>query len=94
LIQFDANIFYKYLEIIMVTVMVIHQASGKPYEGERVSIGIDDGLFGAGGVTGDELSDKRGEAHFPDVDPCNGRIFVSGSTVYKGRIEGRTVVYI
>lgn len=76
----------------MVTVMVIHQSSGTPNEGERVAIGIDS--FFAGGFTKYELTDKKGEAHFPDVDPCNGKVFVNGSIAYKGKIEDRMVVYV
>lgn len=76
----------------MVTVMVIHQSSGTPNKGERVAIGIDS--FFSGGVTQDQLTDSRGEAHFADVEPCNGQIFVNGRTAYTGRIEGRVIVYI
>jgi hypothetical protein len=76
----------------MVTVMVVRTSSGKPAKGEYVSIGIDS--FFSGGVTKRELTDDRGEVHFPNVDPCNGEVYVGGRKVYKGRVEGRVVVYI
>jgi hypothetical protein len=74
----------------MVTVKLLYQDDGKPAKNEKVALGFD-GF--SRGVTGDEWTDDRGEAHF-DNDPGNGVVYHKGSTVYKGRIEGRVVVYI
>ena len=75
----------------MVTVKVIHRSSGKPVKGKKVAIGVDS--LTAGGVTSGEWTDSNGEAHF-DIKPCNGKVFVDGSTVHKGYLSGRVVVYI
>ncbi len=74
----------------MITVKVVWQSSRKPAEGKKVSIGFD-GL--TRGVASDEFTDRNGEAHF-DVKPGTGRIFVSGSTKFEGRIEGKVEVCI
>ncbi len=74
----------------MVTVKVIYRNNGKPAKDEKVALGFDSW---ARGVTQDVWSDEAGEAHF-DADPGDGDIFVNGSTVYKGDIRGRVIVYI
>jgi len=76
----------------MVTVQVFRQASGKPAKSEQVSMS-NDSLFG-GFVTPRQMTDANGEAHFPTFEPCQGTIYVNGKEVYKGRIEGRKIVYI
>jgi hypothetical protein len=57
----------------MVTVMVICKNSGNAGRGENVSVGTD-GFFG--GVTGWQSIDDRGEAHFPNVNPCNREVLM------------------
>ena len=74
----------------MITVQVFHKDSGKPANSIGVSVGFD-GIFR--GVTGKEFTDSSGNADF-DADPGRGKIYVHGKSVYEGRIEGRTVVYI
>jgi hypothetical protein len=74
----------------MITIKVVHKDSGKPAKGYKVSVGFD-GFFR--GVTDSKYTDDQGEVHF-DNDPGDGEVYVSGNTVYKGRIVGRTVVYI
>ncbi|OQY27988.1 MAG: hypothetical protein B6244_08570 [Candidatus Cloacimonetes bacterium 4572_55] len=74
----------------MVTIKVIYQSSGKPAQSKKVAIGFDS--FSRG-VAGNEFTDRNGEAHF-DAKPGGGKVYVSGSEVYRGRIEGRVVVYI
>jgi hypothetical protein len=74
----------------MVTIQLITKSSGKPAKNEKVSLGFD-GFYG--GVTRKEWTNDQGEVHF-DKDPGNGEVYHNGSTVYKGRIEGRVVVYI
>lgn len=74
----------------MVSIKVIRQSSGKPAEGKRVSISFD-GL--SRGVTDNLYTDRSGEIHF-SANPGNGKIIVDGSLLYKGRIEGKVIVYI
>jgi 5-hydroxyisourate hydrolase-like protein (transthyretin family) len=75
----------------MVTVRVIHQSSGKPAEGEKVSLYVS--RFMASGVTDPEYTDSNGEAHF-DVESTDGEVFVSGQSRFQGRLAGRVVVYV
>lgn len=74
----------------MVSVKVFWKESGKPAKGKRVAISFDGWTRG---VTGSEITDSNGEAHF-DVDPGSGKVYVSGDTVFTGRIEGRVIVYV
>jgi hypothetical protein len=75
----------------MITVKVCYESSGKPAKDKKVSIGVDS-LF-SDGVTDSVWTDSNGEAHF-DIEPCNGKVFVDGSTAHKGYLKGRIVVYI
>ena len=75
----------------MITVKVIHKASGDPWKDQKVAIGID-GFF-SGGVTNYVYTDDNGEAHF-DLKPANGKVYVNGNTVHEGYLSGRIVVYI
>ncbi len=76
----------------MFSVKVHSTNSGKPCKGVRVAASFDRGLF-SGGVTRDEYTNSDGEAHF-DYDPGSGTIYVNGREVFRGRIEGRIVVYV
>jgi hypothetical protein len=76
----------------MVTVKVVYESSGKPAENRKVALYVS--RFMASGVTDTKWTDSRGEAHFEDIDPCDGEIYVDGSTKYKGHLSGRMVVYI
>ncbi len=73
----------------MFTVKVIYSSSGKPRIGARVAASFD----GFRGVTKDEYTDSNGEAHF-DNNPGGGKVYVDGSEVYRGKIEGRIVLYV
>ena len=75
----------------MITVQILKQSTGKPVKRARIAIGVE--LLMAGGVTPAQYTDANGEAHF-QRDPCKGKIFVDGREKYKGRIEGRKVIYI
>jgi hypothetical protein len=75
----------------MFTIKVVRKDNGKPSKGERVSASLD-GFF-SGGVTKNEFTNSDGEAHF-DYDPRNGEVYVNGRTAYKGKIEGRVIVYV
>lgn len=72
----------------MVTVQVIAQATGRPAAGCRVAV--------SAGWTGlcTEHTDAAGEAHFPSVDPGEAEVYVDGASAFKGRLEGRKVLYI
>ncbi|MBU0655279.1 MAG: AAA family ATPase [Gammaproteobacteria bacterium] len=74
----------------MVTIQVVRKSTGKPVQGERVTLSFD-GLLR--GMSKPAHSDSRGLANF-DNKPGTGTVFVNGKSVYKGRIEGTTVVYI
>jgi hypothetical protein len=78
-------------EANVVSVKVCFKDSGKPAKGKNVAIGVDS--FFSGGVTNGEWTDADGEVHF-DIDPCQGKIFVDGQTVYKGSISGQKLVYV
>lgn len=75
----------------MVTVKVVYKNSGKDAEGKKVALYVS--RFMASGVTDSEWTDFCGEAHF-DVESCDGKVYVGGSTKYEGRLSGRVVVYI
>ena len=72
----------------MVTVQVFSQSSGNPVQGSRVGISV-----GSAGVYY-EYTDSSGEAHFANVSPGETEVYVDGKTAFKGRVEGRKVVYI
>jgi hypothetical protein len=75
----------------MITVKVVRRISGDPVKGKKVAIGVDS--FFSGGVTKGKWTDSNGEAHF-DIKPCQGKVFVDGSTEYEGHLSGRIVVYL
>ncbi|MCD6507626.1 hypothetical protein J7M22_13510 [Candidatus Poribacteria bacterium] len=72
----------------MLTVRVLSRSTGRPVKGARVSVEFS-GI--SRGITSPEYTDSQGEAHF-DASPGEGKVFVNGKTVYKGRIAGRMVV--
>ena len=73
----------------MVSVKVCYKSSGKPVGRVGVSIGFS----GLRGFSKKEFTSSDGTCHF-DTDPGHGTVYVSGSSVYKGKISGMTVVYI
>ena len=74
----------------MYTIQIIRESTGKPVKGARVVVGYD-GLLG--GVTDARYTDANGEVHI-NMDPGKGTVYVDGSSKYKGRISGRTLIYI
>lgn len=74
----------------MFTVQVIERSSGKPAYYKKVSV-----IFNGWtrGCAKDQYTDKNGEAHFSE-DNGDGTIYISGSKVYEGRVEGRKIIYI
>ena len=74
----------------MFTVQIIERSTGKPVYYKKVSVAFN-GLFR--GCARDQYTDNNGEAHFSE-DNGEGIIYVQGSEVYRGRIEGRIVRYI
>jgi hypothetical protein len=74
----------------MFTVQVIESQTGKPAYYKKVAVGFN-GLFR--GFSKDQYTDRNGEAHFSE-DNGEGTIYVQGTKVYEGRIEGRKIVYI
>lgn len=73
----------------MFTIQVVSRNTGKPLKSKKVafeSTGIQ------GGFSSDR-TDSNGEVHFST--PRNkGRLFVNGSLVYEGKVQGRRVVYV
>jgi hypothetical protein len=76
----------------MVTVVVFWKSTGDPASDRRVSIGVNNGLWGSG-VTKEQFTDSRGEAHF-DIRSSRGEVFVDHKSMHKGQVGGRIVVYI
>jgi hypothetical protein len=74
----------------MFTIQVIESKTGKPAYYKKVAVGFN-GLFR--GFSKDQYTDRNGEAHFSE-DNGEGTIYVQGTRVYEGRIEGRKIVYI
>lgn len=74
----------------MFTVQVINRKTGKPEYHKKISVGFDGILRG---FSKTQYTDKNGETHFNE-DNGAGTIYVHGKPVYKGRIEGRRIIYI
>jgi hypothetical protein len=74
----------------MVSVKVYWRDTGKPAGNQRVKLSID-GLF-SGGITGTEITRSDGSAHF-DVESGQGKVFVDGKEVHRGRLAGCITVY-
>jgi phage protein D len=74
----------------MFTIQVIESSTGKPAYYKKVSVGF---KGWDRGFSKDQYTDRNGEAHFSE-DNGNGIIYVQGTKVYEGRIEGRKVIYI
>ena len=74
----------------MFTVQVIERSSGKPAYYKKVGV-----IFNGWkrGCAKDQYTDKNGDAHFSE-DNGDGTIYVQGSKVYEGIIEGGKVIYI
>ena len=73
----------------MVSVKVVYASSGKPASGKRVCVSFS----GLRGVTGNQITDSNGEAHF-DAKPGHGKVIVNGTTKFEGKVEGRVPVYV
>lgn len=74
----------------MVSVKVLRKSTGRPVKSARVAISFDGWTRG---MSKTQYTDADGEAHFSN-DPGNGTIYVNGSTVYKGKIQGMKHIYI
>jgi hypothetical protein len=72
----------------MFTVRLLSKGSGSPVTGTSVGVSI-----GNDGVK-HEYTDDQGNADFDWTSQQNSSVYVSGKTVYTGRLEGRTIVYM
>lgn len=74
----------------MFTIQVIEKSTGKPSYYKKVGV-----IFNGWtrGCAKDQYTDKNGEAHFSE-DNGSGTIYIQGSKVYEGKIEGRKIIYI
>jgi hypothetical protein len=74
----------------MFTVQVLEKSTGRSVYSKKVGITF----YGwTRGCAKDQYTDKYGEAHFSE-DNGEGTIYIQGTKVYEGRIEGRKVIYI
>ena len=72
----------------MITVQVISHATGNLVTDTEVGISIgNDGVKYA-------TTDSRGDAHFDYPPQHNSVVYVFHKEVHKGRLEGRTLVYV
>ncbi|MDR1653076.1 MAG: hypothetical protein LBS01_05405 [Prevotellaceae bacterium] len=74
----------------MFTIQVFENSTGEPAYLKKVSVEFS-GIFR--GFAKDQYTDIKGEAHFSE-DDGRGVIYVQGSKVYEGSIEGIKVVHI
>jgi hypothetical protein len=74
----------------MFTVQVIESNTGRPVYYKKVGV-IFNGIFR--GCAKDQYTDRNGEVHFSENNG-DGTIYVQGSKMYEGYIEGRKVIYI
>ncbi|MCF8254353.1 MAG: hypothetical protein K9J84_07215 [Bacteroidia bacterium] len=74
----------------MFTIQVIEKSTGKPSYYKKVCV-----IFNGWtrGCAKDQFTDKNGEAHFSE-DNGSGTIYIQGSKVFEGKIEGRKIIYI
>lgn len=72
----------------MITVQVFGQQSGQPQGSQLVVVYPNSS---GGGYS--EYTNAQGEAHFAQLDPGTYEVSVDGSTVYKGQISGKQIVY-
>ncbi len=72
----------------MITIQVFSQATGNPVKGSKVGVSV-----GWSGVN-HEYTDSSGEANFATISPGDAEVYVDGKTVFKGRLEGRKLIYI
>ena len=73
----------------MVTIQLYWKETGSPAKG--VKVGIHQSMFDG---MHHEYTDSSGEANFSNVSPSDGEVYADGITVYKGRLEGRKLIYI
>lgn len=74
----------------MFTIQIIESNSGKPVISKKIAVIFKGWMRGC---SKDQYTDKNGEAHFNE-DNGEGTIYVQGTKVYEGRIEGRKIIYI
>ena len=86
----DYHITNKFKYYIMFTIQVFENATGKPVISRKISVIFNGWMRGC---AKDQYTDKNGEAHFPE-DNGDGTIYIQGSKVFEGRIEGRKIIYI
>ena len=90
---YDSSIWqYGLWSALMITVKVIRKSTGKPASGRRVSVHINDGMWG-GFVTDAVYTDNDGEAHF-DIKSGRGEVYVDRTTMHTGQVSGRVIVYV
>ncbi len=74
----------------MFTIQVINKKTGKPMYYKKVSVGFEGMLRG---FSKTQYTNRDGEAHFTESNG-QGTIYIQGKAEYKGRIEGRKIIYV
>jgi hypothetical protein len=70
----------------MITIKVIYSSDGKPAKDKRVSASTSS-------YSQDQYTNSQGDVDF-DLTPGDGKVWVDGSVVHQGYLEGRVSVYI
>jgi len=70
----------------MITIKVIYSSDGKPAKDKRVSASTRS-------YSQDQYTNAQGDVDF-DLTPGDGKVWVDGSVVHQGYLEGRVSVYI
>ena len=73
----------------MAVTVRVFTSSGKPASGKRVSVSFDG--FSRGMASGS--TDSNGRCTF-DNDPGNGKVYVDGKEVFKGRLSGEVPIHL
>jgi hypothetical protein len=72
----------------VITVQVFDKSTGRAWKGAEVTA-----YPNAAGGGHRAFTDDGGDAHFAALSPGHYEVSVEGASVFKGRIEGRAVVY-
>jgi hypothetical protein len=75
----------------MITVQVLWKDSGQPAPRQKVACCF--GRRWGDNKTTDVSTNEQGLAYF-QVEPTSGEVYVNGTTMYKGMINGSIIVYL
>jgi hypothetical protein len=75
----------------MVSIQVLWKDSGTPAAKQKVACCF--GRRWGDNKTSDVTTNEHGIAYF-QIEPTNGEVYVNGTTIFKGVINGNIVVYL